>query len=131
MQVPAWVCRDASSPQLPPIRFQKAGQDTDMESQAITAFNNSKEMLAKATLLHLSRPEALTNITTDASDTAVGAVLQQHIDGAWFTSLRRFNRQRPGITPLTVSYWQYTCPSNTSGTLSKACNFISLLTTNH
>ncbi len=53
------------------------------EGDAITAFNNSKEMLAKATLLHHPKPEALTSITTDASDLAVGAVLQQHIDGAW------------------------------------------------
>ena len=40
-------------------------------------------MLAKATLLHHPKPEALTNITTDASDLAVGAVLQQYIHGAW------------------------------------------------
>ena len=53
------------------------------EEETSTAFNNSKEMLAKATLLHHPKPEALTTITTDASDTAVGAVLQQHIDGAW------------------------------------------------
>lgn len=40
-------------------------------------------MLAQATLLTHPKPGAPTNIMTDASDTAVGAVLQQHINGEW------------------------------------------------
>ena len=46
-------------------------------------FQQSKEMLANATLLHHPIPEAPTCIATDASDTAVGAVLQQFIQDAW------------------------------------------------
>ena len=61
----------------------KQGKTLMWEEGATTAFNSSKEMLAKATLLHHPKPEALTNITTDASDVAVGAVLQQYIEGAW------------------------------------------------
>ena len=61
----------------------KQGKTLLWEEGATTAFNSSKEMLAKATLLHHPKPEALTNITTDASDVAVGAVLQQYIEGAW------------------------------------------------
>ena len=50
---------------------------------AAMAFSTIKEMLAQATLLAHPKPEAPTNIMTDASDTAVGAVLQQHINGEW------------------------------------------------
>ena len=46
-------------------------------------FHQSKEMLANATLLHHPKPEAPTSIATDASDTAVGAVLQQFINDSW------------------------------------------------
>ena len=49
----------------------------------IHAFSAVKEGLANATLLVHPKPHALTNIMTDASDTAVGAVLQQHVDGQW------------------------------------------------
>lgn len=47
------------------------------------AFSAVKEALASATLLTHPKPHALTNIMTDASNTAVGAVLQQYIDGQW------------------------------------------------
>ena len=40
-----------------------------------------KEALASATLLAHPKPHALTNVMTDASNIAVGAVLQQYIDG--------------------------------------------------
>ncbi len=47
------------------------------------AFQSSKECLANATMLFHPRRDAPTSIATDASDFAVGAVLQQLIDGAW------------------------------------------------
>ena len=50
---------------------------------ASTAFNTVKEALAKATLLSYPKPDAPTCLMTDASDTAVGAVLQQLFDGMW------------------------------------------------
>ena len=46
---------------------------------------------------------------TDASDTAVGAVLQQQINGEWkpiaFFS-KRLKPAETGTAPLIVSYWQ-------------------------
>ena len=50
---------------------------------ALTAFQDSKEALAAASLLVHPHPDAPTCILTDASDTAVGAVLQQRIDNKW------------------------------------------------
>ena len=59
------------------------------KSQAITwtdtaeaAFQATKDALANASLLSYPNPDAPTYLMTDASDTAVGAVLQQHINGA-------------------------------------------------
>ena len=49
----------------------------------MTAFNTAKQALADATLLSHPSPTALTNIVTDASNTAVGGVLQQFIDNEW------------------------------------------------
>ena len=40
-------------------------------------------MFANATLLSHPTPDAQTSIMTDASDVAVGAVLQQHVNGEW------------------------------------------------
>jgi cleavage and polyadenylation specificity factor subunit 1 len=50
---------------------------------ANVAFSTIKEALANATLLAHPEPDAPTCIMTDASDVAVGAVLQQHINGQW------------------------------------------------
>ena len=44
---------------------------------------STKEALAKASLLSYPTTNAPTCVMTDASDTAVGAVLQQHINGVW------------------------------------------------
>ena len=47
------------------------------------AFNTTKQALAEATLLTNPSPNAPTNIVTDASNIAVGGVLQQYIDNEW------------------------------------------------
>ncbi len=49
--------------------------------EATAAFGDIKQALAKATLLAHPKPEAPTSLVTDASEAAVGAVLQQYIDG--------------------------------------------------
>ena len=51
------------------------------EDTIMTAFNNVKSALADASLLVHPTPDAPTSIMTDASDIAVGAVLQQCIEG--------------------------------------------------
>ena len=50
---------------------------------AIATFRNTKEALAAASFLCYPAPDVPTCLMTDASDTAVGAVLQQHIKGSW------------------------------------------------
>ena len=48
-----------------------------------TAFDAAKEALAAATMLNYHRSEARTTLTTDASATSVGAVLEQLVNGVW------------------------------------------------
>jgi hypothetical protein len=50
---------------------------------AVTAFEECKDALARATLLAHPKPDAPLAIFTDASDFAIGAVLQQCVNGAW------------------------------------------------
>ena len=50
---------------------------------ALAAFNNTKAALANASLLSYPTAEAPTCLMTDASGTAVGAVLHQHVNGTW------------------------------------------------
>ena len=61
-------------------------------SKLDTAFKQSKEALANATMLVHPCHEAPTSLTVDASDVAVGAVLEQLIDGVW-KPLAFFSRQ--------------------------------------
>ena len=56
------------------------------------AFVQAKSQLANATLLHHPIPGAITSLTTDASDTAIGAVLEQQVDRHW-QPLAFFSRQ--------------------------------------
>ena len=67
---------------------------------ATTSFNATKEALAKASLLTYPTLDAPTCLTTDASDTAVGAVLQQNVCGTW-TPISFFSRK---LTPAETRY---------------------------
>jgi len=49
----------------------------------IKAFNDIKQTMTDASLLSYPKPDVPTNIITDASNTAVGAVLQQQIEDVW------------------------------------------------
>ena len=49
----------------------------DWSDELTKAFEDTKEALAKATMLHQPVQGATTSLTSDASDTAVGAVLEQ------------------------------------------------------
>ena len=49
----------------------------------ISAFNLSKGMLARTTTLAYSHADAPTAITVDASEVAVGAALEQLVNGLW------------------------------------------------
>jgi hypothetical protein len=52
-------------------------------SEMQTAFDHAKALLASATPLHHPHPQATLSLATDASDTHVGAVLQQKTGGCW------------------------------------------------
>lgn len=64
----------------------------EWSSSMIEAFNNSKKALADAARLVHPRTEATIAISVDASDIAVGAVLEQKAGGAW-QPLAFFSRQ--------------------------------------
>lgn len=49
----------------------------------VKAFQETKKALVEATLLTHPRHDAPTSLTADASDLAVGAVLQQFVNGTW------------------------------------------------
>ena len=49
----------------------------------VTAFRDTKKVLADATLLAHPAHHAPISLTADASDRAVGAVLEQFVDGEW------------------------------------------------
>ena len=61
----------------------KSNFDLKWDQNAESAFSESKQILANATLLVHRDPMARLNITCDASDVAVGGVLQQYLNGMW------------------------------------------------
>lgn len=64
----------------------------DWSSEMSGSFSATKEALANATMLAHPVPDAPIALTSDASDRAVGAVLEQQIDGVW-QPLAFFSRQ--------------------------------------
>ena len=67
---------------------------------ALSAFNKTKETLANVSLLAYPKPDAPNCIMTDASDTAVGAVLQQKVNDVW-QPISFFSRK---MTPAETRY---------------------------
>ena len=61
----------------------KSNFELKWDEYADSAFSESKQILANATLLVHPDPMAQLNITCDASDVAVGGVLQQYLNGMW------------------------------------------------
>ena len=61
----------------------KSNFDLKWNKEAESAFSESKQILANATLLVHPDSTAQLNITCDASDVAVGGVLQQFLNGMW------------------------------------------------
>lgn len=55
----------------------------EWSSQTTAALHHAKQALADATLLFHPRPNVPLNVMVDASNTAVGAVLQQYIGAVW------------------------------------------------
>ena len=72
---------------------------------ATVAFQEIKDALANATLLVHPKPNAPVNVMTDASDVAIGAVLQQFLDDTW-CSLSYFSRK---LSPTKQRYSTFDC----------------------
>ena len=60
-----------------------SNQELQWSEDAIAAFDTSKEALAQATLLSHPQLDVPTRLVTDASDVAVGAVLEQQVNDQW------------------------------------------------
>ena len=64
--------------------------------------------MTDASLLSYPKPDAPTNIMTDASNTAVGAVLQQQNEDVWAPKAFFSRTLKPDTALLTGSYLQFT-----------------------
>ena len=74
------------------------GQAIEWTTKCQSAFLAAKSALVSSTLLHHPHSNAMTNITVDASDRAVGGKLKQFLDGLWcpvaFFSRKLTNAER-------------------------------------
>ncbi|GFR69531.1 Pol polyprotein [Elysia marginata] len=81
---------------LAPLQAHSSGkgQNEDSPKECQEAFDSAKEVLRKAVLLHHPQPDAPTSLTVDASNTAVGAQLEQRQGRSW-VPLAFFSRKLP------------------------------------
>ena len=87
------LCRSNATPPFSP----HAKFSLNRNENALAAFKATKEVLANASLLSYRKDDAL---MTDASDTAVGAVLQQYVNDTWHP-ISFFSRK---MTPAEIHY---------------------------
>ena len=76
-------CADIVRPLHTLLATTKTKQPLAWDDNNLKAFNDIKQAIVYASLLSYLTPDAPTNIMTDASNTAVGAVLQQFINNTW------------------------------------------------
>ena len=81
-------------------RPNSAKQALQWDDQSTQAFTDTKQAIADASLLVHPHPDAATHIMVDASDTAVGAVLQQEINHQW-QPIAFFSKK---LTPAETKY---------------------------
>ncbi|CAK1581431.1 unnamed protein product [Parnassius mnemosyne] len=81
----------------------KASQPIDLTGEALASFNECKNSLSQAALLAHPDCNAKLALVTDASDLAMGAVLQQFKDGFW-QPLAFFSRK---LSPSQMKYSPY------------------------
>lgn len=81
----------------------KGSHPVSIVGEALEAFNKSKDSLCSATLLAHPDCDCKLGLTTDASDKALGAVLQQYKNGAW-QPLAFFTRK---LSPSQQKYSPY------------------------
>ena len=85
------------------LSHKNAGKSLIWDDTTNTAFQTIKDTLANATLLVHPELNAPTCIMTDASDVAVGAVLQQYVQSQW-QPISYFSRQ---LSPTETRYSTY------------------------
>ena len=70
---------------LAPLHAQASGkgQTIQWSESCQTAFEKAKKALKEAVLLHHPHPDAPTSLTIDASNTALGAQLEQTQGQSW------------------------------------------------
>ena len=61
----------------------RSKQPLNWTEEASAAFQSAKDVLASATLLNYPQPNTPINLMVDASNTAVGAVLQRQVKNSW------------------------------------------------
>ena len=83
----------------------KSNFELKWHENAESAFSESKQILANATLLVHPDLMAQLNITCDASDVAVGGVLQQVLNGMW-QPLSFFSKK---LSPAETRYSAFDC----------------------
>ena len=76
-------CADIVRPLHTLLAKTKTKQPLAWYDNTVKAFNDIKQAIASASLLSYPTPDAPTNIMTDTSNTAVGAVLQKLINNTW------------------------------------------------
>ena len=84
-------------------RTKRPSDAPEWTDDTITAFDNVKQALANTSLLVHLTSDAPTSVMTDASDIAVGAVLQQYLNGQW-CPLAFFSR---ALKPAETRYSTY------------------------
>ena len=75
-------CADIVEP-LTKLMSSKNRRSFTLDDTAVRAFEDIKTALANATMLAHQRPNVPLSIVVDASDVAVGGILQQQIDNDW------------------------------------------------
>lgn len=80
------------------LRLKKGSDKVEWNPEQVQAFEGAKSALANAALLAHPVSSAPVSLTTDASDQAVGAVVEQRVAGAWqplaFFSRKLSNSER-------------------------------------
>lgn len=73
------------APVLKPLYSLLTGKEKDIKwsPDADTAFSATKRAIADTTMLHFHQADAPLSLQTDASDQAIGAVLQQKVNNHW------------------------------------------------
>ena len=106
-----------------------------MGQEQSTAFQKAKQALSDATLLVHPNVKAVTAVTCDASGTAVGASLDQLVDGEWkplaFFSRKSYHMLSSSTALLIVSSWPSISASSISATSWRADNLQFTQTTYH